>query len=77
MIDPIKPNDKDVFKKEALSADKLKISFRDSFLIIQLVYEKDDDSKMKIETRDNKCKNMYDLRKIWGYIFSIVGTINE
>lgn len=61
--EPIIPNDKDSFSEEKLSDSKIKITFRESFLIIEF---KDDD----FIVHDNKCKNLYDLRKIYGFISS-------
>lgn len=64
IIEPIKPNDKDVFTKEILSDNKFKISFRDSFIIIE-------PSNEGFKVTENKCKNLYDLKKIYGYISSL------
>lgn len=70
MTELIKPNDKDVFVKENLSDKKFKITFRESFLIIELCDSDDDLMENRFITVENKCKTLYDLKKINGYIFT-------
>lgn len=69
--EPIKPNESDIFKKEFIERCIWKFHFKNSFIIFKLSFEHKDGYIIT----ENKCKNMYDLRKLKGFLIQELESI--